>query len=337
MTDVLDQFDTARGTLCITDTSGVLVYTNRSVEDRVGYSVSQVIDKKPGDLWGGNMDRAYYETMWRTIKQGEPFVGSIKTIRKQGQSFEDRVHIAPVLANGKPCYYLEIHPARPDDRFSDTFVKRMRQQETVSLAHVYEWISGVSAHGFTSGALVSQLENGLIEPRQLEYAPRRSDFALVRASQKTPAAFASLYTKYYDDVQQYFARRVGTGQEAHDLAQEAFVRAFSHIHRFEMRNASYKTYMLRIAHNLLVNYYRQQKPTQSIDECVGDYQKNTFTFQDEVTRALKCLTRIETVIVTMKYLEGYRVKEIAVELQKTDNAVKLHLSRARKKMRAFLA
>ena len=47
---------------------------------------------------------------------------------------------------------------------------------------------------------------------------------------------------------------------AEDLMQQTFLKAFQHLQEFEVRDASYLTYLLKIAHNTLVNYYRVPKP-----------------------------------------------------------------------------
>ena len=56
----------------------------------------------------------------------------------------------------------------------------------------------------------------------------------------------------------------------------------------------------------------------------------------DVHRHLSELSEIEQRIIRMKYVEGYKSKEIAVMIGKTENAVKLHLSRGRKKIKLLM-
>ncbi|PIT86329.1 MAG: RNA polymerase subunit sigma-24, partial [Candidatus Magasanikbacteria bacterium CG10_big_fil_rev_8_21_14_0_10_43_6] len=72
------------------------------------------------------------------------------------------------------------------------------------------------------------------------------------AAQQDGAAFGALYSKYYHRIFHYFYERVLKQRGvAEDLAQETFLRAFRHVTFFEHKNASYYTYLLRIAHNVL--------------------------------------------------------------------------------------
>jgi len=57
-----------------------------------------------------------------------------------------------------------------------------------------------------------------------------------------------------------FGIRTGHQKDtAEDLTQETFLRAFKHLSHFQNRGYSYLSYLLTIAHNVLVNYYRSHK------------------------------------------------------------------------------
>ncbi|WP_078598545.1 RNA polymerase sigma factor [Evansella clarkii] len=65
------------------------------------------------------------------------------------------------------------------------------------------------------------------------------------------------FTKYSDNVYQYLIYRVGY-KDAEDLAQEVFIRALKGIDSFQ-GNSQPKTWLIRIAQNVAVDYFRQQK------------------------------------------------------------------------------
>lgn len=167
---------------------------------------------------------------------------------------------------------------------------------------------------------------------------REEDRKLILDAQQDSKAFTRLYTKYWQDVRNYFLRHVGGDKtSADDLAQDTFFRALRYLPVFRIANASYRTYLLRIAHNLLVNFYRKKK-TASLEEAGKVHDKYAGKFQDVIARdnlwqSVKGLSEIEQQVLKMMYQEELSAREISLLLNKTENAVKLVLSRARAKLR----
>lgn len=98
-------------------------------------------------------------------------------------------------------------------------------------------------------------------------APIDEDILLVRrCSDGDTAAFEKLYHKYLRLVYSVVYRMV-PGEEAHDLTQEVFVRAFKNIRSFR-GESSFRSWLLRIAHNLCCNRLRDMKRQymNSLDE-----------------------------------------------------------------------
>ena len=126
---------------------------------------------------------------------------------------------------------------------------------------------------------------------------------------------------------------------AEDLTQETFVRAYKHLDKFQMRKTSYASYLLTTAHNLLVNYYRSPKPI-SIEATGVDVPEEIWSDIEtkdnlrSLWRAIQQLPVKERDILYLKYQKGYKVADIARIVGQSENAVKLTLSRARKKLAA---
>ena len=86
------------------------------------------------------------------------------------------------------------------------------------------------------------------------------DELLILKAKEDPRYFDVLYKKYKEKVFNYFLFRVGRNKDtAEELAQETFLKAFKALPNFIIQECTYLTYLLRIAHNLLVNYYRSSK------------------------------------------------------------------------------
>ncbi len=175
-------------------------------------------------------------------------------------------------------------------------------------------------------------------PRARGTSEAERDRALVLAAKEDPAAFGALYRRYAQKIYNYFWYRVGHDRDvAEDLTQETFVRAFEHLRRYRQRSGtSYYAYLVRIAHNLLVNYYRTPRPIPL--EAVGPVPVEIWEeierkdLAEKLWRAIQQLPARERDILLMHYHMHFPVKKIARLIARSENAVKLALSRARKKL-----
>ncbi|MCA9356934.1 sigma-70 family RNA polymerase sigma factor [Candidatus Nomurabacteria bacterium] len=167
-----------------------------------------------------------------------------------------------------------------------------------------------------------------------------ADAQLVANAKKDKEQFKALYKKYISKVYNYFWYRVGHDNDvAEDLAQETFVRAYLNLQKFKIQNASYFSYLLTIAHNILVNYYRKPKDL-SLETFVEVPEEVWSEIEDKdnaqrLWYSIQKLNHNERDILYFKYRKGYQVKEIATILNKSENAIKLTLSRARKKLKEY--
>ncbi|MDD5716156.1 MAG: PAS domain S-box protein, partial [Patescibacteria group bacterium] len=92
--------DNASDHIVITDQDGVVLYMNDAAERITGFPRAEVIGKKAGSgqLWGGLMDKRYYEKLWRTIKtEKKPLFSEIHNKRKGGVPYEAAVSISPIV------------------------------------------------------------------------------------------------------------------------------------------------------------------------------------------------------------------------------------------------
>lgn len=346
-------FDAFPGVFLVTDPHARVLYTNRSIQRVTGFDVPEIVGKKPAELWGRQMKRGYYKKMWKTLTDGRrPFISSVVNKRKDGTVYEDTLTLAPILdGGGAPMYFIAARPDGLSKREQKAFQKEFqtifsKEQTKVDIAaeHLYKWI-GKSARvspDFSVATVAELLCEHFIEPTRKTYAYREEDKQLVLAAQQDSEAFGVLFAKYQQSILGYFSRRVPDLSIAADLTQETFARAFSYLPSFTPSNSSYQTYLIRIAHNLLVNYYRRAalRKTDDIEAYhhIGNGEDQEVRVQQKwgLSRARKKLTEREAQIFSLFYEEGLRVREIATAIDTSENAVKLHLSRARKKMRRYL-
>jgi RNA polymerase sigma-70 factor (ECF subfamily) len=89
--------------------------------------------------------------------------------------------------------------------------------------------------------------------------PDGGDELLVAAAQRgNPQAFALLYDRYQDTMLRFCFYRLGSWDEAGDAAQQTFTEAFAGLKSFRDKDDSFRTWLLRIAHNHVVDLYRRR-------------------------------------------------------------------------------
>lgn len=166
---------------------------------------------------------------------------------------------------------------------------------------------------------------------------QQSDIDIIRRAKLNPQVFQEIYVKYADKIYNYFWYRTGHQKDvAEDLMQETFIRAFRHLPTFQIRGYSYLTYLTTIAHNILVNYYRSHKliPLEEIGDVPVEITDtvNRKLEAERLWKAIQNLSVLERDVILMRYQKEMPIKEIAKIMGKTENAVKLLLSRTKKKL-----
>ena len=125
----------------ITDSDGTIIYANKGAERITGYSVKEMLGKRPS-LWGGQMPEGFYEKMWKTIKvQKKPFSGQLTNKRKSGDVYEAEINISPILnEKGDLIYFIgierDITRTKALDRMKTEFISLASHQLRTPLSAV---------------------------------------------------------------------------------------------------------------------------------------------------------------------------------------------------------
>ncbi len=168
---------------------------------------------------------------------------------------------------------------------------------------------------------------------------------LARAKQYDQAALAELYDCYAPSVYAYVYRRVGDPHLAEDLVSDVFVRVVQAIRSRRPWHTSFRAWLYRIAHNLVVDHYRRPKPVLSVsldeewlplaEESQSDATGDTLDHQ-RLQAALHCLTPDQQQVLVLRFGEGLTIRETAQVLRKTTGAVKAAQHRAIVALRRIL-
>ncbi|NOX08171.1 MAG: EAL domain-containing protein [Gammaproteobacteria bacterium] len=93
----------------ISDSTGVIIYTNDAFSRITGYDRSEVIGEKTNLLKSGVQDALFYKRMWDVISTGEVFEGTLVNRRKDGNFYHEYKRVTPVLDEQSVIlYYISI-------------------------------------------------------------------------------------------------------------------------------------------------------------------------------------------------------------------------------------
>jgi RNA polymerase sigma-70 factor (ECF subfamily) len=159
--------------------------------------------------------------------------------------------------------------------------------------------------------------------------------ALIEEAKHDAEAFGKLYQQYVRRIYNYLYRHTGNQTEAEDLTSRTFYRALRGIHGYKDKGGSFQAWLFRIAHNLVVNWYRDQSRHQVVSlEVTSDHagqavhrdephEKIVRTERQElVARLIDQLPEIRKTLLILKFVEKMSNEEIAKVLGKTEGAIK---------------
>ncbi|MFJ7512742.1 RNA polymerase sigma factor SigW [Peribacillus simplex] len=166
-------------------------------------------------------------------------------------------------------------------------------------------------------------------------------------------AFGEIVEIYKDKVFQICFRMLGNRQEAEDLAQEAFVRAYVNIRSFNIQ-MKFSTWLYRIATNLCIDRLRKKKPDYYLDtEVAGTEGLNMYSqiasdmakpeeevesleLQETIQVEIMKLPEKYRSVIVLKYIEELSLKEISEILDLPVGTVKTRIHRGREALRKQL-
>jgi RNA polymerase sigma-70 factor (ECF subfamily) len=156
-------------------------------------------------------------------------------------------------------------------------------------------------------------------------------------------AFADFYKAHLRDVYSYSYYRVGNHHDAEDLTEQAFLQAYRHFDRArrESDGRPLRPWLIRIAHNLASNYYRDrsrrpQTPLENADPIATRHDTVAIAEGREELRQvmanLEHLSDDRREALIMRFALGMDNREIARAMGKSDGATKVLIHRAIKQL-----
>ena len=166
-------------------------------------------------------------------------------------------------------------------------------------------------------------------------------------------AYADIVNLYQHKLYQICYRMLGNKQEAEDIAQEAFVRAYINLHSYDQKR-KFSTWLYRIATNLCIDRIRKKKPDYYLDaEVAGTDGLDMYSqiaanerLPEDVVTDMELQERIQYEIsrlpdkyrsvIVLKYIEELSLQEISEILDMPLGTVKTRIHRGREALRKQL-
>lgn len=148
-------------------------------------------------------------------------------------------------------------------------------------------------------------------------------------------AFGEIYDLFADRIRRFLVFKLPRTEDADELTSEVFLRGWEYMSSGAVNNLN--AFFFRIARNLVADFYRKYKPTDSIE--FAQHLDDGTSVQDvvatkiegdELLAALRTLKDEYREVLVMRYLSEMEVGEIASALEKTPNSVRVLLHRAKK-------
>jgi RNA polymerase sigma-70 factor, ECF subfamily len=166
-------------------------------------------------------------------------------------------------------------------------------------------------------------------------------------------AFRSLVERHSRAIYRLAYRMTGSSEDAEDVVQETFLKAYKQLSRFESR-ANFATWLHRIAVNCSIDLIRA-RPHRETPHDAGDLEQFgtasesadytgtsperlvlSVEVQERITATMANLSAMERAAFALRHFEGRSIEEISGSLGLKTNAAKHSIFRAVRKMRAAL-
>lgn len=168
--------------------------------------------------------------------------------------------------------------------------------------------------------------------------------SLVTASQRGNAeAFGKLYDTFVAFIYRYIHYRVGAA-EAEDLTELVFLKSWENIQQYRPRERSFSSWLFRIAHNVVVDYYRASRSQDELTENIIDGREeaqvqkiaNRHFDNAALEKAMRELKDHHRQIIILKFISDLSNDEIGYIMGRSQAALRILQFRALRCLRRIL-
>jgi RNA polymerase sigma factor (sigma-70 family) len=160
-------------------------------------------------------------------------------------------------------------------------------------------------------------------------------------------AFAALVNRYKDMIFTLSLKMVKNREEAEEVAQDTFIKAYSSLRKFK-GDSKFSTWIYRVAYNTCLDRIKKNKK-EDLNISIDEFSSHLIKTMDNALSALEDKERKQTIqnclnllpgeenyLLTLFYFEEQSLEEIGKIMSITPNNVKVKLFRSRQKLAVIL-
>lgn len=152
--------------------------------------------------------------------------------------------------------------------------------------------------------------------------------------------FEGLFRTHYPEIVRYLAVRLGSREEAADLASEVFLEAFTRVPRLRWRGKPVLAWLYRVAANMAADSLRKRgrelpSPEPAERAPVPDHAQQ-LADREALTKALESLPPDYQLVVHLRLVEGYSFAEVARLTGRSVGACQMLMLRSARRLRSLL-
>jgi RNA polymerase sigma-70 factor, ECF subfamily len=138
--------------------------------------------------------------------------------------------------------------------------------------------------------------------------------------------------------------RVQNREEAEDITQETYAKAISYLNRKDVKIQESRSYLKAISLNIIRDRWKVKKrrgvsiPLEDVksEEMIQEDFTGSLTDRDQINEAMNKLTKDQQLVLELRIIKGYSVKETARLMQRKDGSVRVLQFRALKALTELL-
>ncbi len=180
----------------------------------------------------------------------------------------------------------------------------------------------------------------------------KAEKELIKKAQKDPEVFAKLYDEYYSKIFGYILKRVANFEIAQDITSETFFKALRNLWQFRWRNIPFSAWLYRVASNEIANYFRKNRYLVSLEILRDEQGFEPVAIHNPETEFLEAQEKLkqhqdflmiqekisklpikEQEVITLRFFEKKKIKEISEILGKKQGTIKSLLHRGLEKLK----
>ncbi len=168
---------------------------------------------------------------------------------------------------------------------------------------------------------------------------------ITKAKDGDHEALNKLISYYWQPIYRFIYSKIGNEDDAKELTQDTFMKAFRSLPRYKILDVPFKSYLGKIAINLVTDFWRKNGRTPQIVN-INEYQgtipdigenPEEYTLrlegQEQIANLVDRLPEEQREVVKLRVILGVSIRDVAIQMDKTEPAIKMLQQRALQNLR----